>query len=74
MRLESNEIEVSNKHYTLYKENRIEVYNYILANRLNRILGFYKDYSFNAKKADEPVFRFKDQDRATIKQQLKGLK
>lgn len=73
MRDESNEIVVSNKHYTIYKQNRIEVYNHILANRLNRILGTYKDYIFK-KGIDEPVFNFSSQERSNIIANLGGLK
>jgi len=57
---------VINSRYILAEENRVWVFKASLANELNKVLGTYKDYRFSSKKAEEPVFRFTDSQKAIV--------
>lgn len=61
---------VSNKKYSLYAENKIEVYCHILANKLNKLLNTFPDYRFK-RGVDEPVFKFSNEERDKVVSMLK---
>lgn len=63
---------VSNRSYTLYVENKIEVYNHTLANKLNKLLNTYNDYYFRKEDKNEPVFKFKQEQRKLVLDVVKG--
>ena len=57
---------ISNSKFTLYKENRVEIYSALLANRLNELLSYYPEYRFSSKVKEEPVFKFKESQRVKV--------
>lgn len=63
---------IANNKYTLYADNTLTVKNHNIANRVNKYLNYYKDYTFRAKVKDEPQFKFKAEQLNDIKKLLKG--
>lgn len=64
---------VVNKNYALYAECKIEVYNYVIANRINKYLNYYNDYRFSKNAMEEPVFKFEKHQENQILKLLKGV-
>jgi len=57
--------------YILHAENKVEVYNYHLANKLNKLLGTYPEYFFKVSPKEEPVFKFTEAESAKVLKLLK---